>query len=152
MVKNPAASTGDIRDMDSIPGSGRSPGWGHGNPLQYSCLKNPIDRGAWKATVHRVTTSQTELKWLSRHAIILKMKKEIKPLKQSSLLLACPEVYLLIELKIILVVNEDSVLARSCPHSASSSFSIFYFTFSCSPTLSPHAEKSPVAFENINED
>ena len=50
-VKNLPAKAGDIRDMGSIPGSGRSPGGGHGNPLQYSCLENPMDRGAWWATV-----------------------------------------------------------------------------------------------------
>ena len=50
--KNPPA--GDIRDLGSIPGSGRSPGGGHGGPLQYSCLENPMDRGAWRATVHGV--------------------------------------------------------------------------------------------------
>ena len=49
-------------DQGSIPGLGRSPGGGHGNPLQYSCLENPMDRGAWWATVHRVTRSQTQLK------------------------------------------------------------------------------------------
>ena len=48
---------GDVRDMDSIPGSGRSPGGGHGDPLQYSCLENPMDRGAWQAAVHGVTES-----------------------------------------------------------------------------------------------
>ena len=48
-VKNPPASSGSIRDAGSIPGSGRSPGGGHGNPLQYSCLENPMDRGAWWA-------------------------------------------------------------------------------------------------------
>ena len=48
------ASAGDIRDTGSIPGSGRSPGGGHGNPLQYSCLDNFMDRGAWWATVHGV--------------------------------------------------------------------------------------------------
>ena len=52
VVKNPPASAGDIRDMDSIPVSGRSPGEGNGNPLQYSCLENPMDRGAWWAIVH----------------------------------------------------------------------------------------------------
>ena len=57
VVKNPPADAGDIRDMGSSPGSGRSPGGGHGNPLQYSCLQNPMDRGAWRATVHRVTQS-----------------------------------------------------------------------------------------------
>ena len=53
-VKNPPANAGDIRDADSIPGSGRSPGGGHGNPLQYSYLENPRDRGAWQATVYGV--------------------------------------------------------------------------------------------------
>ena len=47
LVKNPSANAGDVRDAVSIPGSGRSPGGGHGNPLQYSCLENPMDRGAW---------------------------------------------------------------------------------------------------------
>ena len=59
MVKNPPASTGDIRDRGSIPGLGRSPGGGHGNPLQYSCLENPTDRRAWRATVQRVAESDT---------------------------------------------------------------------------------------------
>ena len=58
-VKNPPASAGDIRDVGSIPGLGRSSGEGHGNPLQYSCLENPMDIGAWWATVHRVSKSQT---------------------------------------------------------------------------------------------
>ena len=58
MVKNPAANAGDT---GSIPGSGRSPGGGSGNPLQYSCLENPTDGGAWQATVHRVAKSQTRL-------------------------------------------------------------------------------------------
>ena len=52
VVKNPPANAGDVTDEGSIPGSGRSPGGGHGNPLQYSCLENSMDRGAWKATVH----------------------------------------------------------------------------------------------------
>ena len=59
MVKIPPANAGDIRDVGLIPGSGRSPGGGHGNPLQYSCLENPMDRGAWWATVHRVAKSHT---------------------------------------------------------------------------------------------
>ena len=59
MVKNPPANAGDVRDAGSIPGSGRSPCpiRGHGNPLQCSCLENPMDRGAWQAMVHRVTKS-----------------------------------------------------------------------------------------------
>ena len=67
VVKNPPANAGDIRDAGSIPGSGRSPGEGHGNPLQYSCLENPMDRGASRATVHGVAKSQTRLKHLSTH-------------------------------------------------------------------------------------
>ena len=59
MVKNLPANAGDVRDAGSIPGLGRSPGGGHGNPLQYSCLENSMDRGAWQATVHEVTQSQT---------------------------------------------------------------------------------------------
>ena len=54
MVKNLPAKAGDIRDLGSVPGSGRSPGGGHGNPLQYSCLEDSMDRGAWQAMVHRV--------------------------------------------------------------------------------------------------
>ena len=57
----------DVRDSGSIPGLGRSPGGGRSNPLQYSCLENPMDRGAWPATVHSVTKSQTQLKLLSMH-------------------------------------------------------------------------------------
>ena len=59
MVKNLPANAGDVRDMGSISGLGRYPGGGHGNPLQYSCLENPMDRGAWQATVHRVAQSWT---------------------------------------------------------------------------------------------
>ena len=59
MVKNLLAKAGDIRDKALIPGSGRSPGEGDGKPLQHSCLENPMDVGAWKATVHGVTKSWT---------------------------------------------------------------------------------------------
>ena len=62
VVKNLPASAGDARDMGSIPGSGRSPGEEHDNPLQYSCLENPMDRGTWQATVHGLTRSWTQLK------------------------------------------------------------------------------------------
>ena len=68
MVKNLHANAGDIRDAGLIPGLGRSTGGGHGNPLQCSCLENPVDRGAWWATVHRVAKSQTQLKRLRIHA------------------------------------------------------------------------------------
>jgi len=62
VVKNLPANAGDVRDMGSILELGRSPGEGQGNPLQYSCLENPMDRGTWQATVHRVTQSWTQLK------------------------------------------------------------------------------------------
>ena len=61
VVKNPPANAGDARDTGSIPGLGRSPGEGNDNPLQYSCLGNPMDRGAWQATVPGVTKNQTRL-------------------------------------------------------------------------------------------
>ena len=61
-VKNLSANAGDVRDAGLIPGSGRFPGGGHNNPLQYSCLENPMDRGAWRVTVHGVAKSQTQLK------------------------------------------------------------------------------------------
>ena len=60
VVKNPPANAGDLRDAGSIPGS--CPGEGHGNPLQYSCLENSVDRGDWWATVHRVAKSRTQWK------------------------------------------------------------------------------------------
>ena len=69
MVKNLPANAGDVRDAGSIPGSERSPGGAHGNPLQYPHLENSMDRGAWWATVHSIAHSQTGLKQLSmQHA------------------------------------------------------------------------------------
>ena len=59
VVKNLLANVGDIKDVDSIPGLERSPGGGHGNPFQYSCLENPMDREAWWAAIHRVAKNQT---------------------------------------------------------------------------------------------
>ena len=70
VVKNPPASAGDVRDVGCITGSGRSPGGGYGNPFQYSCLENPLDRGDWRATVHGVTKSWTGLKQLGAHTDI----------------------------------------------------------------------------------
>ena len=65
VVKNLPANAEDVGNMGSVPGSGRCPGGGHGNLPQYSCLKNPMDRGAWRATVHRVAKSQIQLKRLN---------------------------------------------------------------------------------------
>ena len=67
VVTNPPVNAGDIRDTGSISGIGRSLGGGHGNPFQYSCMENPMDRRAWRATVHRVAKSWTQLKRLSTH-------------------------------------------------------------------------------------
>ena len=67
VLKNLPAHPGDLRDAGFIPGSGRSPGGRHGNPLQYSCLENPMDRGSWQASFHGVTRSQTWLKQQSTH-------------------------------------------------------------------------------------
>ena len=66
--KESACNTRDPGDVGSIPGTGRSPGGGHGNPPQYFCLENHMDREAWWATVHRVSKSQTQLRQLSVHA------------------------------------------------------------------------------------
>ena len=62
VVKNPPANSGDARDVGLIPGLGKSSGVGKGNPLQYSCQENPMDRGAWRATVHGVAKSWTQLR------------------------------------------------------------------------------------------
>ena len=61
LIKNTPANAEDTRDVGSIPGSGRSPRVGNGNPFQYSCMENSMDRGAWWATVHKVAKSQTQL-------------------------------------------------------------------------------------------
>ena len=62
VVKNPPANAGDVRDVGSILRSGKSPGGEHGNPLQYSCPENPMDRGTWWATIYRAAKSQARLK------------------------------------------------------------------------------------------
>ena len=77
VVKNTPANTGNIRDADSIPGWGRFPGIAYGNPLHYSCLENPMDRGAWRVTGHRVAKIQAWLKWINKHTC--KTKQELEP-------------------------------------------------------------------------
>ena len=69
MIRNLPANSGDLRDAGSVPGSGRSPEGGHGNPFQYSCLENPMDRADLWATVHGVTKSWTRVKSLSKHIV-----------------------------------------------------------------------------------
>ena len=73
VVKNLPANAGDVRDVGSIPQSRRSSGGGHGHPLQYSCLENPVDRGAWRDTVHGVTEESDT----TEHAHSLLFKKEV---------------------------------------------------------------------------
>ena len=68
VVKKPPCNAGDLREAGSVLGMERSPGGGRGNPLQFSCPENPMDRGAWQVMVHGITESQTQQKWLSRHA------------------------------------------------------------------------------------
>ena len=74
VVKNLPVNAGRLRDVSSIPGWGRSPGGGHGNPLQYSCLQNAMGSGAWQATVYRITKSWTQLKKLHRHTTHVKVQ------------------------------------------------------------------------------
>ena len=83
MVKNLLTNAGGIRAVSFIPGLGRSPWEGHGDPLQYFCLENPMDRGAWWPKVHRVTKSQMQLKRLSTHTngVDHYLKNEEKPYK-----------------------------------------------------------------------
>ena len=76
VVKSSPASAGDMRDAGSIPGLGRSPGGGNGNPLQDSCLENPMEGGAWRATVHGVAKSWTRLMQLSTHVTTVLMNKD----------------------------------------------------------------------------
>ena len=83
VVKNPPANAGDARHTGSIPGSGRSPGVGNGNPLQYTCVENSMDRGAWWAAVHGITKSWTRLKRLSSSSSkALGVKTKIEAMSQ----------------------------------------------------------------------
>ena len=74
VVKNLPAIAGNVRDAGSSLELGRSTGGGHGNALQYSCLENPMNRGAWRATVHGIAKSQTQLKQLSPHSLLQRSK------------------------------------------------------------------------------
>ena len=77
MVKNSPANAGDVRDAGSIPGWERYPGGGHGNPLQYSCLENPLNRGAWQATIHRF--AELDMTEASEHALQVTGKQSPSP-------------------------------------------------------------------------
>ena len=92
MVKNPSANAGDTRDSGSmagsIPGLGRYPGRGNGNPLQYSCVENPMDRGAWRAEVHGVAETRTRL---SDSAAAVKSSRRHGASSEGALFLSSPE-------------------------------------------------------------
>ena len=77
VVKNPPVNAGDIRDMNLIPDWGRYPGGGHGNPVQYSCLENPMDRGAWRATVHGVAKESDTTERLTLTLLSLRSSSEM---------------------------------------------------------------------------
>ena len=81
VVKNLPASAGDMRDAGPIPGLGRSHGGEHGNPLHYSCLENPLDRGAWWAIAYRAAKSWTRLKRLSMHEYPINMSEQMYTMK-----------------------------------------------------------------------
>jgi len=82
LVKNPLANAGDLSDTGLIPGSGRSPEGGHGNLLYYSCLENPMDRGNWQVTIHRVTKNQNDWSHLAHiYLYLYNGKKESKHFK-----------------------------------------------------------------------
>ena len=87
MVKNLLANEGDVRDSGSIPGLEKYPGAGHGNPVQYSCLENPMDRGAWRATIHRVTE---HLDTTESPSVYLKLTQHCKPTMCAKSLQSCP--------------------------------------------------------------
>ena len=83
MLKNLPANAGDIRDVGSIPMSGRCPGRGHGHPLQYSCLENPMGRGAWPVAVHGVTKNQAERLSTAQHSCrTIINRKTLEPSKK----------------------------------------------------------------------
>ena len=95
MVKNPPADAGDLGDSSSIPGWGRSPGGGNGNPLQCSCLENPRDGGAWWAAVYGVAQSRTRLKQLSSSITnrLISLSPDLQAPKQGSKMSAIREVF-----------------------------------------------------------
>ena len=95
MVKNPPASAGDTGDVGSIPEVERSPGGGNGNPLQYSCLGNPMDRGAWWATVHGVAKSWTRLSTCINTLLVSRVSSFL--LLSCILWYGCVTIYSLIE-------------------------------------------------------
>ena len=120
MVKNLPANAGDITDMDSIPVLGRFPRGRHDNPLQHSCLENPMDREAWWALVHRVTKSQTQLKLLNSHT-------SSKPTSCCSVTKLCPTLqpHRLQQARLLCPSLSPGACSNSCP-----------LSWCCPPTIS----------------
>ena len=119
VVKNSPASSGDGGDSDSILGSGRSPGAGNGNPFQYSCLENSMDREAWWATVHGVTQSRTRMKRLSSSSMSIESM-----MPSNHPILCCPSLLLPSICPSIRVFSKKSALHIRWPKYWSFSFSI----------------------------
>ena len=113
VVRNPPASAGDVRDMGSIPGSGRFPGIGNGNPLQYSCLENPRVGGARWAAVYGVAQGQTRLKQLSRDVF--------KKIRDTKVTFHMPSLFR---------TKEDLMQYKLPPNCTLSVSSFFFFLFS----------------------
>ena len=84
VVKNLPDNAGDLRELGLIPRLGRSSGEGNSNPLRYSCLENPMHRGAWRATVHGVTKEPVTTKWPYNNNIVLMIKDNVPPLKSQT--------------------------------------------------------------------
>ena len=92
--KSPLVNTGNAGDMGLIPGSGRFPGAGNGNPLQYSCLGNPTDRGDWQATVHRVAKESDTTERINNKKLCFQRVKEKEVLVEEGVCLICTVNYL----------------------------------------------------------
>ena len=90
VVKNPPTNAGDV---GSIPGSGRSPGGGHGHPLQYSCLGNPMDRGAWRATVHGVSRRQHNWSTKQAHTKLITHRPTVNACRIVVVLVSCAQLF-----------------------------------------------------------
>ena len=115
--KESTCCAGDTGDAGSIPELGRSPGGGNSNPLQYSCLENPIDRWAWQAAVHRVAKNWTQLKRLSTHALLEAESLPPGPRIQAGRLGSLQwECFVLITSSLVIIENESSYFTKQANH------------------------------------
>ena len=112
VVKNPPFNAGDVREVGSVCGSGKSPGGEHGNPLQYSCLENPMDRGDWQAIVNRVTESHTTevTSQVGTHVYITRLSLDLLPEPPSSSLSDFHDLCISMEVKGLTKYSVDTQL------------------------------------------